>query len=63
MDKTKFTLGQFSFPVFFLQPTVGTVDGQIKLGPLKFNLCKSDYWFVNVYIICHTKVNLFVIKP
>jgi hypothetical protein len=22
MDKTKFTLGKFSFPVFFLQPTV-----------------------------------------
>jgi hypothetical protein len=21
----------------------GTVDGQIKLGHLKFNLCKSDY--------------------
>jgi hypothetical protein len=44
-----------------------TVGGQIKLGHVKFNLCKSDYSivniFVSVYIICHTKVNLFVIKP
>jgi hypothetical protein len=44
-----------------------TVGGQIKLGHLKFNLCKSDHLivniFVSVYIICHTKVNLFVIKP
>jgi transcriptional antiterminator len=44
-----------------------TVGGQIKLGHLKFNLCKSDHSivniFVSVYIICHTKVNLFVIKP
>jgi hypothetical protein len=46
---------------------VGTVGGQIKLGHLKFNLCKSDHSivniFVSVYIICHTKVNLFVTKP
>jgi hypothetical protein len=38
----------------------GTFDGQIKLGHLKFNLCKSDYWivniFVSVYIICHKKL-------
>jgi hypothetical protein len=44
-----------------------TVGGQIKLGHLKFNLCKSDHSivniFVSVYIICHTKVNLFVTKP
>jgi hypothetical protein len=26
MNKTKFTLGKFSFPVYFLQPTVHTVD-------------------------------------
>jgi hypothetical protein len=31
MDKTKFTLGKFSFPAF-LEPTIGMVDGQIKLG-------------------------------
>jgi hypothetical protein len=46
---------------------VCTVGGQIKLGHLKFNLCKSDHSivniFVSVYIICHTKVNLFVTKP
>jgi hypothetical protein len=29
-------IGTFIFYVF-------TVDGQIKLGHLKFNLCKSDY--------------------
>jgi hypothetical protein len=44
-----------------------TVGRQIKLGHLKFNLCKSDHSivniFVSVYIICHTKVNLFVTKP
>jgi hypothetical protein len=26
MNKTKFTLGKFSFPVLFLQPTVKTPD-------------------------------------
>jgi hypothetical protein len=31
MDKTKFTLGTFSFPAF-LEPTIGIVDGQITLG-------------------------------
>jgi hypothetical protein len=45
-------------------PKWRTVGGQIKLGHLKFNLCKSDHSivsiFVSVYIICHTKVNLFV---
>jgi hypothetical protein len=33
-----------------------TVSGQIKLGHLKFSLCKSDHSivniFVSVYIIC-----------
>jgi hypothetical protein len=33
MDKTKFTLGKFSFPVFFLQPTVRT--------PSQPQLCKT----------------------
>jgi hypothetical protein len=45
----------------------GTVGGQIKLGHLKFNLCKSDHSIVNIFVsiyrICHTKVNLFVTKP
>jgi hypothetical protein len=54
-------------PFRFLSYEQSTVGGQIKLGHLKFNLCKLDHSivniFVSVYIICHTKVNLFVTKP
>jgi hypothetical protein len=30
-------------PEIRVSRTVGTVGGQIKLGHLKFNLCKSDH--------------------
>jgi hypothetical protein len=44
-----------------------TVGGQIKLGHLKFNLCKSDHFivniFVSVYIICQPIGDKAVIKP
>jgi hypothetical protein len=62
---TFFDMPKFDRSKFFVRHS--TVGGQIKLGHLKFNLCKSDHSivniFVSVYIICHTKVNLFVTKP
>jgi hypothetical protein len=70
MDKTKFTLGKFSFPVFFLQPTVYSAffltvaigNCMVKLIP-PVNFCSDE----NIQTIFGTKLedflNFFIYYP
>jgi hypothetical protein len=45
MDKTKFTLGKFSFPVFFLESTVPTyTDWHNPSLKMSFKILKWGGW-------------------
>jgi hypothetical protein len=60
MEKTKFTLGKFSFPIFFLQPTVPNYSIAVitfyLLRPHKLtNENQSQIQSIIFYHICHVK--------
>jgi hypothetical protein len=58
MDKIKFTFGKFSFPVFFLQPTVPTVIMTARMS-LKMTIKISMLLSKNVLDVnCQTQDHL-----
>jgi hypothetical protein len=54
---------RFFFFKFKVSIEIGTVNGQIKQGHVNQTIELPICIFVTFYIICYTKVNLFVIKP